>query len=164
MRLLSVAMALSGVRFFDVGKQDVRPRRLTSTGDFHMNKITKATIIWRRLLELDRFDWHWGNDARDAVVTEGEGWSARVWLSEKDREHRADCDTVDVLLYYMWRQALSCSVELTVDDEVVFSMHLRHGQPEILVLRSGEWESEIFNLPKRQTKAAAVKEARQYVH
>lgn len=127
-----------------------------------MNKMTKASVIMQRLLEYGSFDWNWVNDAsHDAVITEGEEWSARAYLSEKDRKHGADCDTVDVLLYHMRRQALSYSIELTVDEEVVFSMRVGRGQPKILELHPGRWESEIFNLPGRQTKAEALKEARQ---
>ena len=154
-------MPLYGARFFDVRKPDVRPGRPRSTGDFHMDKITKASVLMQRLLEYGRFDWNWSDDdARDAVVTEGVGWSARAYLTENDRKHEVECDTVDVLLYLMRRRFLSYSVELTVDEEVVFSMRYGRGQPKVLVLRSGEWESEIFNLPKKQTKAEAIKEER----
>lgn len=130
-------------------------------GNFHMDKMTCAAIIWRRLLGQERFDWKWVNDeARDAIVAKGPGWWAQVSILQSHSWGRWNCDTPDAFREHCRMRVLPYSIELWVHDELVFSMRFARGEHMTMQLIRGEWETEIFNLPKRKTKAAALKEAR----
>lgn len=122
-----------------------------------MNKISRAIIIWRRLLEPSRYRWNWDDPAAcDSVSTKGAGWTARIWrpVAANDWE-LPPVATPDKFHERCLRERLPHSLEIRVDGiGVVLSLRCKGEELKITEMTQGEWEAQIFNLPTYRSKNA----------
>lgn len=122
---------------------------------FHMDKMTRATMIRRLLLERDRFEWAWEDPTlRNSVTTEGQGWNARIlsprlpFLSgwhpfARPSEYLEHCR----------RHRQGHYIEVCLDGfGVVLSIHCEDSAPKTIEFVQGEWEAEIFHLQTYRSK------------
>ncbi len=127
----------------------------TGIGDSHMNKATRATVIWRRLLQSGRHQWDWGDPAvYDSVSTGGAGWVARIWRPGiANGLENLSAATPEQFLDGCLRERLPHSLEILVDGiGVVLSLQCKGDEPKSSEMIQGEWETQIFNLPTYRSK------------
>lgn len=120
-----------------------------------MDKMTRAIMIRKQLLEHDRFEWVWEDPTtRYYVTAKGQGWSARI-LSPRLPfiiGHRPFARP-DEYLERCRRYQHGHHIEVCLDEfGVVLSLHCEGGAPKIIKFVQGEWEAEIFHLQTYRSK------------